>query len=285
MIAPGHEVQAGTDAPLSAISKLVSRHSAWRNHPVIAQAKIEFLGVPLHALTMEQTLALAAEAMRSERALHHCVVNVAKLVGMGTDPDLRRDVSEADVINIDGVGVVWGVRLFGLCVPERVAGADVMERLFALCASQGFKPYLLGAEPGVLDAVLTRLHREYPALEIAGAQHGYFKPETETEVVAAINASGADCLFVAMPTPHKERFLHRYRQALKPAFVMGVGGSFDVYGGKVARAPRWLQAMGLEWAYRLAQEPRRLWRRYSRTNLAYAKLLWAAWRQHHQRIK
>ena len=111
-------------------------------------------------------------------------------------------------------------------------------------------------------------------------QDGYFSPEAEQAVVSAINESNADCLFVAMPTPRKERFLRRYRDELKVSFVMGVGGSFDVYGGKVKRAPRWMQRLGLEWAFRVAQEPRRLWRRYFTTNMKYIRLLWASmWRK------
>ena len=105
-------------------------------------------------------------------------------------------------------------------------------------------------------------------------RNGYFRPEDEAAVVEAINASNADCLFVAMPTPRKERFLKQYRAALKPSFVMGVGGSFDVYGGKVSRAPMLVQKLGLEWLFRVIQEPGRLWRRYYETNTAYAGLLW-----------
>ena len=186
---------------------------------------------------------------------------------------LGEGVDTADLINVDGKGVLWGARLCGITLPERVAGIDIMTGLFALCAKKGFRPYLLGAEQSVLDAVEARLAAEY-GLTIAGMQDGYFKPEQEAEIVAAINASGADCLFVAMPTPRKERFLSRYRAELKPSFIMGVGGSFDVYGGKVARAPKLVQMLGLEWLFRVVQEPGRLWRRYYETNTAYAGLLW-----------
>lgn len=247
---------------------------SWQEHPALAAARREFLGVPLHALTMEQTLALAAEAMQDRRPLHHTVVNVAKLVTMHKNAELYEDVAAADVINVDGAGVLWGARLFGVDLPERVAGVDIMERLFSVCAERGFRPFLLGAEQHVLDAVLERLRREHPGLVLAGMQHGYFSAAEEAEVVSAINASGADCLFVAMPTPRKERFLKQYRETLRPGFVMGVGGSFDVYGGKVARAPRLVQALGLEWLFRVLQEPRRLWRRYYETNTAYALMLW-----------
>lgn len=256
----------------------------WAAHPLLAKRRVEFLGAPLHLVTMAETLDLADAAMTLRQPLHHTVVNVAKLVAMQKNAELYEDVASADLINVDGAGVVWGARLFGIDVPERVAGVDIMENLFRLCAERGFRPYLLGAEQSVLAAVVARLRREYPQLEIAGWRDGYFKPEQEAEVVDGINQSGADCLFVAMPTPRKERFLKQYRNRLLPNFVMGVGGSFDVYGGKVSRAPRLVQAVGLEWLYRIAQEPRRLWRRYYETNTAYAVLLWRAlWERHEVR--
>src|SRR5690606_38387958 len=136
----------------------------------------------------------ADEAMTLRKPMHHTVVNVAKLVTMQRNAELHEDVASADLINIDGAGVVWGARLMGIRVPERAAGVDLMEDLFRLCAERGFRPYLLGAEAHVLAAVVERLRREYPGLEIAGWRDGYFKPEQEAEVVEDINAAGADCL-------------------------------------------------------------------------------------------
>jgi N-acetylglucosaminyldiphosphoundecaprenol N-acetyl-beta-D-mannosaminyltransferase len=251
---------------------------SWAHHPLLASRRLEFLGSPMHALTMAETLEIADEAMAMRRPLHHTVINVAKLVNMRKNAELRDDVATADIINVDGIGVLWGARLFGLSLPERVAGVDIMTNLFGLCAARGYRPFLLGAEQHVLDAVVRRLGREHPQLDVAGMHDGYFKPEDEGNVVTAINATAADCLFVAMPTPRKERFLRQYRDVLVPNFIMGVGGSFDVYGGKVARAPKSVQAIGLEWLFRVAQEPRRLWPRYYESNTAYAFLLWREFR-------
>ncbi|RWL19346.1 MULTISPECIES: WecB/TagA/CpsF family glycosyltransferase [Mesorhizobium] len=246
---------------------------AWAQHRLLASRRREFLGAPIHALTMAETLAIADEAMTLRRPLHHVVVNVAKLVNMRNNAELHEDVATADVVNVDGIGLLWGARLCGVALPERVAGVDIMINLLSLCDTRGYRLFLLGAEQSVLDAVRMRLARDHPGLVVAGMRNGYFKPEDEAGIVEAINASGADCLLVAMPTPRKERFLKRYRDELTPSFVMGVGGSFDVYGGKVARAPKLVQAAGLEWLFRVAQEPRRLWRRYYDTNTAYAALL------------
>lgn len=251
----------------------------WSDHPLLKARRRTFLGAPIHAVTMAETLSLAEEAMAAHRPLHHTVVNVAKLVNMQKNAELREDVSRADLVNVDGKGVLWGARLCGVDVPERVAGVDIMEQLFTLCAAKGYRPFLLGAELSVLRGVAERLAREHPKLVIAGMHDGYFKPEQDRAVVAEINESGADCLFVAMPTPRKERFLSQYRDVLTPSFIMGVGGSFDVYAGKVARAPRIVQALGLEWMFRVLQEPSRLWRRYYETNTAYVGLLWQEYRR------
>ena len=251
--------------------------TAWATHPLLMQRRREFLGAPMHALSMAETIGLAEESMRTRTPLLHTVVNVAKLVTMKNNAELREDVASADVINVDGTGVLWGARLLGVAIDERVAGVDVMTEMFALCASKGYRPFLLGAEQQVLDDMAAELARRYPDLVIAGLQNGYFSAEQEAGVIAAINASGADCLFVALPTPRKERFLKRYRSELLPSFVMGVGGSFDVFAGKVVRAPVLIQRLGLEWLFRVVQEPGRLWRRYYETNTAYAALLWQAY--------
>ena len=247
-----------------------SRSHTWADHPLISARRVFFLGSPMHLLTMEETLGLVAEAM-TQRKPH---IRSSMSPSMICSPAGRRDVTGADLINIDGMGVD-GALLFGFPFPN-CRRVNIMERLFSLCAQQGFRPF--GAEPQFW-AVLRRLENEFPALEIAGFCDGYFSPETESEVVAKISTAHADCLFVAMPTPRKERFLHRYRDELDVSFVMGVGGSFDVYGGKVKRAPEWMQRAGLEWAFRIWQEPRRLWRRYYTTNKAYIRLLWTNWRQ------
>ena len=249
----------------------------WQDHALLVARRHTFLGAPVHDLSMQETLDLAIEAMRSRQPMLHVVINVAKLVNMGKNAELRADVASADIVNFDGMGVLWGARLLGVSAQERVSGIDLMTNLLARCEREGFRPYLFGAEQHVLEAMVAEIHRRHARLDIAGMRNGFFKPEEEAEIVAAINTSRADCLFVALPTPHKERFLKRYREELTPGFIMGVGGSFDVYGKKVRRAPKLMQELGLEWSFRIMQEPRRLWRRYYETNTAYAILLWHAY--------
>lgn len=222
---------------------------------------------------MDETLDRVCEAIHTRRRLQHVALNVAKLVQARTNPLLKQDLETADLVGIDGMGIVIGLRLAGVDAPQRVAGIDLMMRLLERCAAEGFHPYFLGAKPEVVAKAAEAARERFPGLSFAGVRDGYFDEAQEAEVVADIRASGADCLFVGMPTPRKERFLARYRDELHVPFVMGVGGSFDVLAGQVNRAPGWMQRTGLEWLYRLLQEPGRMWWRYASTNLVYAGLL------------
>jgi N-acetylglucosaminyldiphosphoundecaprenol N-acetyl-beta-D-mannosaminyltransferase len=235
--------------------------------------RTEFLGVPIDAMTFDETVTQAVDAMRSGRLTQHVALNVAKLIKLRHDPDLRRDVIESDIVGVDGMGIVWGARALGVNVPERVPGVDLMQRLLAICASEGFRPYFFGARPEVLDAAVGRMMQRWPRLNIAGCRDGYEGARDEAAAVAAIRESAPDCLFIGMPTPYKERFLHKHRFRLGVPFIMGVGGGIDVLAGHVARAPAPLQRIGLEWLYRIYQEPRRMWWRYLSTNVAFAGML------------
>jgi N-acetylglucosaminyldiphosphoundecaprenol N-acetyl-beta-D-mannosaminyltransferase len=235
--------------------------------------RVTLLGLPVDILSRDETLARALDAMRSRRRCQHVALNVAKLVGCRTDADLKRDVAESDIVGIDGMGILYALRLLGHRAPHRVAGIDMFEALIAACAQEGFRPFLLGAAPAVLEQAERTLVQRHPGLTIAGRHHGYFNSAEEDRIAALIQASGADCLFIAMPTPRKERFLHRYRDSLGVPFCMGVGGSFDVVAGLVRRAPPVWRKLGLEWLFRLLQEPRRMFWRYARSNAIFAGLL------------
>jgi N-acetylglucosaminyldiphosphoundecaprenol N-acetyl-beta-D-mannosaminyltransferase len=233
----------------------------------------EFLGVPIDAMTFEEVTAQAVDAMRSRRLTQHVALNVAKFVKLHHDPDLRRDVVESHIVGVDGMGIVWGARALGIDVPERVPGVDLMFRLLEICAEEGFRPYFFGARPSVLEMAVDRARQRWPALVVAGYRDGYQGAKDEFAVVAAIRRSGADCLFIGLPTPNKERFLHVHRHRLGVPFIMGVGGGIDILAGHVARAPTLVQRFGLEWLYRIYQEPQRMWWRYLSTNAAFAVMM------------
>jgi len=235
--------------------------------------RIELLGAPVDVLSFEDTVANARNAMQERRPTFQVSLNVAKLVNMRRDAKLRQDVLSADIISADGMGIVVASRLLGRELRCRVAGIDLMMALLALCAREGFRPYFLGATEDVSRRAEAAAMQRFAGLRLAGRHHGFFAPERETEIVESIRASRADCLFVGIPTPRKEGFLARRRAALGVPFVMGVGGAFDVLAGNLRRAPLWMQARGLEWVYRIYQEPRRMWWRYAKTNAVFACLL------------
>lgn len=235
--------------------------------------RVRLLDTPMDIATMDETVDRALVAMRSGRRCQHVAMNVAKLVNARTDADLAQDIRDSDIIGLDGMGVVVGLKAMGHDVPERVTGIDLFLRMMDECARRGFKPFLLGAKPDVLAETQVELQRRYPGLVFAGAHHGYFKPEEEEGIRDLVRDSGAHCLFIAMPTPRKERFMRRWRDTLGTPFLMGVGGSFDVVAGRVSRAPALMQRFGLEWLHRMLQEPRRMLGRYLKTNAVFAVLL------------
>jgi N-acetylglucosaminyldiphosphoundecaprenol N-acetyl-beta-D-mannosaminyltransferase len=225
-------------------------------------APVEVFGVPLHPDTMGQTVERIERLVDSGGAHQHVVLNAAKVVQMADDTSLRDIVAGCGVVNADGQSVVWAARLLGVGVPERVTGIDLMQHLLDNAAERGWPVYFLGAEDRVVRDVV-RIERErHAGLVVAGWRNGFWTAEQEPDVVAAVAASHPTLLFVAMPTPGKERFLAEHLDRLGVSFAMGVGGAFDVIAGVTRRAPVWMQRAGLEWSYRLLQEPRRMFRRY-----------------------
>ncbi|MBA1157011.1 WecB/TagA/CpsF family glycosyltransferase [Microvirga sp. Marseille-Q2068] len=235
--------------------------------------RVTFLDTPIDVLSTEETVQCAIDSMRHGKRIRHVAINVAKLVKMQSDPALRADVINSDIIGIDGAGIVIGARLQGIPVPERVAGIDLMEEVLKECSKQGFRPYFLGATEEIVQRAASVARNRYSGLSFAGVRNGYFTTSEERDIVEEINRSGADCLFIGMPTPRKENFLAAHAPHLNVPFLMGVGGSFDVLAGKVSRAPAPMQKLGLEWMHRLLQEPRRMFWRYASTNYAFAILL------------
>lgn len=231
--------------------------------------RVDFMGAKIDALTMQETLVRVSEIIDNREHAQHVVVNVAKLMTMRKDRKLRQIVNSCDLINADGAGVVLGARLLGVNIPERVAGIDLMHQLVDVSSRKDYRIFFLGAEEDVVRDVVTYYKRLYPELQICGYRNGYFSADEEREVAEKIREAKADILFVAMSSPKKEKFINQYKDVMDVPFVMGVGGSFDVMAGKVQRAPKWMQEAGLEWFFRLIQEPGRMWKRYLVTNVQF----------------
>ena len=242
------------------------------------QNKINFLNIPIDALTMSETLDRVENAINLNKQIHHTVVNAGKVVLMQTDKELEKSVIEADIINADGQAIVWAANLLGCKLPERVSGIDLMEDLVNRSFDNGYKCFFFGATEEVVTKLVDIYKIKFSGDIIAGYRNGYFEKEDEKKIAYQIAESGANILFVAITSPKKEIFLNTYKNQLQNVnLIMGVGGSFDVIAGEVKRAPLWMQNIGLEWFYRFLQEPKRMWKRYLIGN---SKFIWLVMREY-----
>jgi len=219
---------------------------------------IELFGVRVHRLTMEDAVAAVDGFLREGGARQVVTADTSMLVMAQRDPELREIINTAALVTPDSFGVLWAAHHLGLPLEERVTGVDLMERICARCAESGRKVFLFGAAPGVAEEAAARLKERFPGLQVAGTRHGFFKPDEEEGITAEIAASGADVLFVALGVPRQEKWIARSLDRTGVSVAIGVGGSFDVFSGRVKRAPRWVQRCNLEWLYRLCKNPRKI---------------------------
>ena len=238
-----------------------------------APTRPELFGVPLDLLTMDQTVERCQGLIESGRPVQHVVINAGKVNLMDDVPGLREVIRSCALVNADGQSLVWASRILGRPVPERVTGIDLFLALLGLAAERGYGVYFLGATNEIVEEAVAHALCEYPALRVCGRHDGYWDAADDDDLVAHIRASRPDILFVALPSPRKEYWLAEHLEGLDVPFSMGVGGSFDVYAGRVKRAPLWMQRSGLEWSYRFWQEPLRMWKRYLLGNLKFLYLV------------
>lgn len=227
---------------------------------------VSVLGVAVDRLPMreavEKVASLIAESGRGQRhETAHVVTANSEIIMLAKEqPDFAEILARAALVVPDGMGVVWAARLLGDHLPERVAGIDLMDQVLAVCAARGWRPFFLGAAPGVAQEAVQALKQRYPELQMAGVHHGYFDAAEEPTVLKMIAEASPDLLLVAMGAPRQEYWIAHHRAELRVPVAVGVGGSLDVWAGRTARAPRWMREIGLEWAYRLIRQPRRLLR-------------------------
>ena len=237
--------------------------------PPAPASKQQLFGISIDCVGMAGALQRCREALRTRRTLLIGVVNAAKIVRLRQDSTLRDAILDCDLVLADGQAVVWASKLLRRPLPERVAGIDLFEELLALADAEHRSVYLLGAKPDVLRRLENRIAQRWPGVVIAGSRHGYFTDGEAADVAGEIHQRAPDMLFLGMASPKKEVFLRRFRSMLEVPILHGVGGSFDVLAGMTMRAPPAWQRAGMEWAYRLLQEPGRMWRRYLVTNSAF----------------
>jgi len=229
--------------------------------PKATQERVEILDIPLFNSTMEQAiddilkLADAPQPARIFFTNPHCV-NIAQ-----SDSEYKKILQRADLNFADGIGMKIAGHILARNICQNVNGTDLFPRLCAAFADNGKRMYLFGGRPEVCEAVAQWVRTNYPTLELCGWHHGYID-ECNEEVIADIAAARPDLLVVAMGVPTQEKWIENHLGQTGARAAMGVGGLFDFYSGRISRAPLWLRELGLEWTYRLIQEPQRMWKRY-----------------------
>ena len=234
--------------------------------------KATILNGGFHCVSIAEVAAGVDEHIRNGRRGWICTVNVSYLMAMRSHPELQAHVDAAFLTIADGQPIVWASRLLGPRLPERAAGVDVLGRLCDVASQRNYSVFLLGSTETNVVAAANYLRSAHPGIAIH-THCGYFHDRDADAVADRIRNSGATMLFVGMGVPRQEMFIDKHWDRLGVAVAMGVGGSFDVLSGSLSRAPRWMQKYGLEWTYRLRQEPVRLFRRYLVTGGQFAALL------------
>jgi N-acetylglucosaminyldiphosphoundecaprenol N-acetyl-beta-D-mannosaminyltransferase len=228
------------------------------------------LGVPLALTDYERTLDWIDAAVAARERAYVCVAATHTVMAAHHDAELRAAVLGASFTVPDGQPLVWALRMLGHELPDRVYGPALMDAACARAARTGQRFYLYGGRnPGALAQLARTLRLRHPGLQIVGGHVPPFRPLTETEeqaVAADIERCRADVVWVGIGVPKQEKWMARMRPRLSTPVLVGVGAAFDFHAGLIPQAPDWMQRLGLEWVFRLVQEPRRLWRRYLRYN-------------------
>jgi N-acetylglucosaminyldiphosphoundecaprenol N-acetyl-beta-D-mannosaminyltransferase len=240
------------DAP-STPRKLVSRPVPKRTIPTI-----DLLGMTISRVNRAETLVILQEFINSGEP--HLIITAdasAHVIARG-DLDYLRIVNDAALVTPDSTGVLWAAKKLGMPLEERVSGVDLAEQLCAESASRGYGVYFYGAAPGVADDAAETMRQRYPGANIVGTADGFqSSPEQQAALLADIRKKRPAVLLVAMGIPKQEKWIAQHLEELRIPVCMGVGGTFDVFSGRAKRAPMWMQRRGLEWLYRLIQNPKK----------------------------
>ncbi|MBQ9737563.1 MAG: WecB/TagA/CpsF family glycosyltransferase [Clostridia bacterium] len=221
---------------------------------------VNILGVNVDKVTFDEALSVAESLLTSDEISAIFTPNPEIIMQAKEDAELMEILNSAQLCTADGIGVVYGAKILGTPVPQRVAGFDLVCALLEKISKSGQGVFLFGAKPGVADIAKVELEKKYPGIVISGTRNGYFKPEEEEKIVEEINESGADLLLVCLGAPKQEKWIAAHKDSLKVKLCMGVGGTLDVLAGVAQRAPEVFIKLNLEWAYRIAKNPSRIGR-------------------------
>jgi N-acetylglucosaminyldiphosphoundecaprenol N-acetyl-beta-D-mannosaminyltransferase len=239
-------------------------------------SRVAILGVPFHNVTMDETIALIDEKIR-DRGFHQiATANVDFLIHAIRDPELQQILCSCDLVIPDGMPILWGARMLGAALKQRVCGVDLVPRLAELSAREGHSIFILGSSEKNSAMAAENLKERYPGVRIAGRYSPPLAPierMNHEDILRRIERAQPDILLVAMGNPKQEKWLAMHRHRLNVPVCIGVGGSIDFVAGAINRAPMWMQSSGLEWLYRLAQEPKRLLQRYLGDAAGFARYM------------
>lgn len=220
--------------------------------------QVEILGLPVDRVSMDEAVRRLEEFI-AEKTPHLVVTaDAAGIVQAQSDPEWNAIFKSADLATPDSVGVLWAAKRSGKPIGERVSGVELVGRLCGFSADKGYRIYFLGAAPGVAELAAEKLRLKYPGCNIVGTRHGYFPPESDQIVAQEIAQLQPDVLLVAMGIPRQEKFIRSTQEVIRASVGMGVGGSFDVFAGKAKRAPKFVQAIHMEWLWRLLLNPKKI---------------------------
>lgn len=221
---------------------------------------VNVLGVNVDKVTFDEALNIAENLAKTQGVSAIFTPNPEIIMCAKEDREMREILNSADLCTADGIGVVYGAKILGDPVPQRVAGFDLTCALIERLSATGDGIFLFGAKPGVAEEAQKRLKEKYPGIVVSGTRNGYFKEEDEREIVEEINKSGAKVLLVCLGAPKQEKWIAKHRENLKVNLCMGVGGTLDVLAGTAKRAPEIFIKLNLEWLYRLLKNPSRIGR-------------------------
>jgi len=224
--------------------------------------EVHVFNIRINPLTRSAFMSIIENSIRNGKQIAQFGVNSATINDIVRNEEFRHTINNADLVHIDGMSVVWALRSFGYTVPERVATPDLADDILAMADRERMSIFLFGAQQDTLSLCQKNIAVKFPNLVITGSRNGYYKPEEEEGIFDLINQAKPDILLLGMSSPKKELFFESYRHRLEARYILGVGGYFDIMSGLIRRAPHWMQDTGLEWLFRLMQEPRRLWKRY-----------------------
>jgi N-acetylglucosaminyldiphosphoundecaprenol N-acetyl-beta-D-mannosaminyltransferase len=224
----------------------------------VVQERIKILDVPFDNISMTIAVKRIANFFVSGQPHQIVTANPETVMLAQEDGELLHILQKADLVVADGIGIVGAARYLGTPLPERVAGIELAEMLLSFAAQNNFRTFFLGGAPGVAAEAAQVIQKRYPKLVISGVHHGYFNQAEEKKIIQQIKDCRPHFLLVGMGVPKQEKWIWHYKEELNIPVAMGVGGSFDVFAGRVTRAPRWTQRLGMEWLYRLLSQPQRL---------------------------